>query len=54
MTYLDFSQKNSEEESRVIVGMYTGTDYKIIEMIAEDLGDFLFKLVCSQLKNQLR
>ncbi|WP_088840939.1 SMI1/KNR4 family protein [Listeria sp. ILCC797] len=49
MAYLDFSNKNAEGEPRIIMCMYTGKEYEIMEVIAEDFGDFLLSLVEQQL-----
>lgn len=52
MAYLDFSNKNSEGEPRVIMGIYTGKEYQITEDVADDLGDFLLQLINQQLEMQ--
>ena len=52
MAYLDYSNLNSYEEPRIIVGEYKGNSYQLIEVIADDFGDFLLQLVEEQLSNQ--
>ena len=52
MAYLDFSNKNEDEEPRVIMGIYTGNGYEITKTIAEDFGQFLLQLVNQQLDAQ--
>lgn len=49
MAYLDYSALNEEKEPRVIVAYYDENKYKIVEVIAEDFGDFLLQLVQEQL-----
>ena len=50
--YLDYSQLNEEGEPPVIMGIYNGKEYVMVEKVAEDLGDFLLKLVEEQLASQ--
>ena len=50
--YLDYMYLNSENEPRVILGIFTGKEYEITEVISEDFGDFLLELVEQQLKEQ--
>lgn len=45
VAYLDYTQLNEEEEPQIIVAVYTGDEYKLIEVIATDLGDFILSLV---------
>jgi len=52
MAYLDYSHLNPEKEPRIIIAMYVGQKYELIEVIAEDFGDFLLQLVEVQLRNQ--
>jgi hypothetical protein len=43
--YLDYSQLNKEGEPSVIMAIYNGKKYIMVERVAEDFGDFLLKLV---------
>lgn len=52
MGYLDYGNLNSEGEPRVIMAIYTGKNYEVVEVIAEDFGDFLLQQVKYQLANQ--
>ena len=52
MGYLDYSQLNDEGEPLVIMAIYDGKKYVVVERIAEDLGDFILELVKQQLDNQ--
>jgi hypothetical protein len=52
MAYLDFSNRNPDGEPRVIMCMHTREKYEMIEVIAEDFGDFLLQLVEQQLSTQ--
>lgn len=52
VAYLNYSNLNSENEPRVILGIYTGEKYKNTETIADDFGDFLLQLVETQLEKQ--
>jgi SMI1 / KNR4 family. len=52
MAYLDYSYLNDEGEPRVIMTTNTGKNYKVLEVIAEDLGDFLLQMIEDQLANQ--
>ncbi len=49
MAYLDYSSLNSENEPRVIMAFYNGKEYEVSEILAEDFGEFLLKLVQEQL-----
>lgn len=49
MAYLDYSSLNEENEPSVIVATFTGSEYEVIERIAEDLGQFILCLVKEQL-----
>lgn len=51
MAYLDYSEMNSDNEPRVIMCMYTGEKYEVMEIIAEDLGDFILELVEEQVNS---
>lgn len=51
MAYLDYSYLNSEREPRVIRAFYNGSEYEIVETLAEDLGDFILQLVQEQLQS---
>ena len=48
MAYLDYSSLNEENEPRVIMAEYNGEEYEIIEILAEDFGDFILELVEEQ------
>ena len=50
--YLDYSQLNEDGEPPVIMAIYDGEKYIIIEQVAEDLGDFILQLVEEQLARQ--
>ena len=50
--YLDYAHLNSENEPRVVLGVFTGKEYETTEIIAEDLGDFLLEIVEQQLEEQ--
>ena len=52
MAYLDYSSLNSENEPRVIMAFYNGKEYEVSEILAEDFGEFLLKLVQEQLEAQ--
>lgn len=52
IAYLDYENVNLENEPRVILGIFTGEQYDIVEIIAEDFGDFLLELVEEQLEEQ--
>ena len=49
MAYLDYSSLNSEKEPQIIMAFYNGTEYEIVEILAEDLGEFLLELVNEQI-----
>ena len=48
MMYLNYADMNLEGEPRVILGIFTGKQYEVSEIIAEDLGAFLLELVDNQ------
>lgn len=50
--YLDYSQLNKDGEPPVIMATYNGKEYRVIEKVADDFGDFLLNLVQGQLENQ--
>jgi len=50
--YLDHSQLNADGEPPVIMAMFDGEKYIIVERVAEDFGDFLLELVENCLNNQ--
>ena len=52
MAYLDYSQLNADGEPAIIVGLYNGEKYIIVERVAEDLGDFLLQVVEEQINNK--
>ena len=52
MAYLDYSNRKADGEPKVIMCIYTGEKYEIVEEVAEDFGDFLLQLVEEQLKDQ--
>lgn len=45
MAYLDYATLNAEKEPRVIMACYNGAEYEIVEVVAEDFGDFVLSLV---------
>ncbi len=45
MTFLDYGTLNAEKEPRLIMCIYDGNSYQIIETVAEDFGAFLLELV---------
>ena len=49
MAYLNYSQLNEDGEPAIIIGLYDGEKYIIIERVAEDLGDFLLQMVQEQM-----
>ncbi len=49
MAYLDYSSLNWENEPKVIMGFYNGIKYEVVDTLADDLGDFLLKLIQKQL-----
>ncbi len=48
MAYMDYSALNKEEPRIVIMG-YNGSKYHVIEITAEDFGDFVLGLVQDEL-----
>lgn len=50
--YLDYSQLNEDGEPPVIMAIYDGKKHVTIERVAEDLGDFILRLVEEQLARQ--
>lgn len=50
--YLDYSQLNEDGEPPVIRAVYNGNELVIVEKVADDLGDFLLKLVNEQIARQ--
>ncbi|NLB62132.1 MAG: SMI1/KNR4 family protein [Clostridiales bacterium] len=52
MGYLDYSQLNKDGEPPVIMAIYNGEKYIVVEKVADDLGDFLLQLVEDQLSYQ--
>ena len=50
MAYLDYSSLNQENEPIVIMAYYNGSEYEVVDRIAEDFGDFLLQLVKEQLE----
>lgn len=49
MAYLDYSSLNSDKEPCVIMAFYNGTEYEVVETLAQDFGDFILQLVQEQL-----
>jgi hypothetical protein len=49
MGYLDYSQLIEDGEPPVIMAIYNGKEYVVVEKVAEDFGDFLLMLVNEQL-----
>lgn len=52
IAYLDYSSLNNENEPKVIMAFYDGNGYEVSENLAEDLGEFLLRLVQEQLDSQ--
>ena len=52
LAYLDYTSMNSDNEPKVIMAFYNGSEYVIVEDLAEDLGEFLLGLVQEQLRSQ--
>lgn len=52
MAYLDYGHLNEDFEPRVIMGIYTGIKYEMVDVIAEEFGDFLLQQVVNQLTYQ--
>lgn len=50
MAYLDYSSLNEANEPCVIIATYNGSEYEVVEQIAEDLGEFIFNLVKEQVE----
>ena len=51
-SFLDFSNLNADQEPPVILGIYNGEEYIKVEVMAQDLGDFLLQLVQEALEDQ--
>ena len=45
MAYLDYAFINSDNEPRVIEAFYNGHEYEIVNIVADDFGDFVLQLV---------
>ena len=45
MAYLDYSVLNEENEPRVIMANYNGNEYELVEVLADDFGDFVLQLI---------
>lgn len=45
MAYLDFSSLNTNEEPCVVAAEHNGSEFVIVESLAEDFGDFVLHLV---------
>ncbi len=41
---LYYSHLNKQKEPRVIMASYDGEEYEVVEILAEDFGDFVSKL----------
>ena len=52
MAYLDYSTLNAEKEPGVIAAFYNGNEYETVEKSAEDLGNFILRLVQEQVGDQ--
>jgi hypothetical protein len=50
--YLDYSQLDEEGEPPVIMAIFNGKEYILVERVANDFGDFLLRLVEEQLARQ--
>ncbi len=49
MAYLDYSSLNEEKEPSVIMAFYDGKQYKIVEKLADDFGNFVLLLLQDRL-----
>ena len=45
LAFLDYGTLNASKEPRVIMGIYDGSKYQLVETVAEDFGAFLLPLV---------
>lgn len=45
VAYLDYASCNAEGEPRVVMAVYNGSAYEIMDTLAEDFGDFALRLV---------
>ncbi|MGN0691490.1 MAG: SMI1/KNR4 family protein [Oscillospiraceae bacterium] len=52
MAFPDFNQLNGEGEPPVILAEDNGDGYEFVEKLANDLGDYIFELVNTQLEEQ--
>ena len=52
MAYFDYDQLNSENEPAIVAAIYDSSKYKIIEKLADDLGDFLLQMVQEQISDK--
>ena len=50
--YLDYSQLDEDGEPAVIMAIYNGSEYIVVEKVADDFGEFLLTLVEEQLARQ--
>lgn len=51
MAYLDYFQLDENGEPPIIVGIYNGEEYIMLEQVAEDLGEFFLQMVETQMDN---
>lgn len=45
LAFFDYSNLNAENEPQIIMGYYDGSQYRLIDIISNDFGDFLLSLV---------
>ena len=45
MAYLNYSSLNNDGEPCVVAAVYNGSEFEIMESLAEDFGDFVLHLV---------
>lgn len=50
MAYLDYQNLNSDNEPQVIIGEYNGEEFVLLDVIAEDFGEFLLSLIKEELE----
>lgn len=49
MAYLDYQNLNDDNEPQVIMGEYNGEEFVLLDVIAEDFGEFLLSLIKEEL-----
>jgi hypothetical protein len=45
VAYVDYTTLNADGEPRVVVGHYHPDGFQLIEVVAEDIGDFILHIV---------